>query len=195
VIKTGGASDSLFLIAGSYNPVSRLSAGLRVTLCHRRIMEYRDTGAGVDLSLLWSPGLNMGPKGSGAIAGFFRPFSFGLAVNNCLSPEFRMKQRTETWPVHIKSSASWSFRLFEEKLIITPAGGLEIIPSCRVTEYSTGTELTLWQVISFRGGYRISRNVFTLGGGIRIRNISLNMGSTLLSMGRGLYTFDMKTEF
>ncbi len=194
VSKTMNYQDISFYLSSAYSILPGLSGGIRLKVIHKSILNYSDTGIGADISVLWRKE-NPYAYTKSEFMKIVQPISFGVIINNILPPTIKLKEEKERNPLQIRNSISYRFKKSLNFFKPEIGMGMEMVPEYESYILSMGIDLSLWETLYIRSGYKITDNIFTIGTGVKMRNIMIDYGMSALVVDRSLYTLNVKVFF
>lgn len=194
VTGTAGYQDLSFYLSTAYQIWPGFSTGLRINMIYKDMFNYNDFGFGTDLSILWRVEKPYAFTKSKFME-IVQPISFGLIVRNVIPPSITLKQAEERYPVELVNSLSYRFKEYFKFLRPELGLGLNVIPEYDSTVFNMGLDLTLWSSLFVRTGYKVIDRIFTIGSGIKMRNIIIDYGMSALLIDSNYYTLNLKASF
>jgi len=134
---------SAYLISQAFNLNTRFAAGYTFKAISEQIDSHRDTGYGADLGLMLRP---------------HSLWQFGLAIQNVVRPELKLKSQTESYPTAVRFGSR-----FEARPRLTLAADVSLERD-RSAELSLGTEWRVSGPLALRVG--ANDREFTAGMGV-----------------------------
>lgn len=194
ISKTITYQDISVYLAFGYTLWPGLSTGLRFNITHKKILSYNGTGIGADISFLWRVE-NPYAFTKNKFMEIVQPVSFGVIFYNVLPPSITLKESRERYPLEIKNSLSYRFKKCFKFLDPELGLGMNMIPKYSSYVFNMGLDLSLWQVLYLRSGYKVTDKVFTIGTGVKMKNVIVDYGMSSLVVDRSIYTLNMKIFF
>ncbi len=134
-------------------------SGISLKIVNQTVDKYSDTGFGMDLGLLYKPKM-----------GFWfvdNRLALGLNLQNIVSPEIKLKETKDRFPLNIK--AGLSYRIIPDRFTFVVDANKSEKHSIKL---SYGMEYMFNKGFSVRGG--VNENEFTGGVGIGIKNFNID---------------------
>ncbi|MDD5067319.1 MAG: hypothetical protein PHF84_09760 [bacterium] len=194
IVRTADFRNINTFVSGAYALAPGLSFGLRVRVNYVSLYTSQDWGAGADLAFLWRrPDPYSFTKSS--FLETIQPISFGLVLYNLYSSGIRLKDSVEKSPMILKAGLSYRFRTLFKFLEPEPGLGMEGIPEYKTWLFSAGLDLVFWDIAFLRAGYKISENVFTMGTGVNVWDMTLDFSLSFLPLSSNFYNLNLKIKF
>lgn len=156
--------QDLFLLGYGFSPVKKLLAGVTVKGVYFDIADYKSTGFGFDLGMIYFPPL-------------LKEMSFGLKLSDIGGPRIKLHRLEQRFPWSIRGGLSYS-RMFSERYRLVVNADIEKTENNPVDVYAGG-ELGIKDIIFARLGYMGDK--VTIGAGISYYNFRFDYAYATLS--------------
>lgn len=156
--------QDLFLLGYGFSPIKRLSTGVTVKGVYFDIEDYKDTGFGLDLGMIYFPP-------------FLKGTSFGLKLSDIGGPRIKLHRLEQRFPWSIRGGLSYS-KAFSSKYGLLINADIEKTESNKKDVYA-GCELGVKDMVFARLGYMEDK--ITIGAGVSYYNFSFDYAYATLS--------------
>ncbi|MDA3792353.1 MAG: hypothetical protein PF545_01680 [Elusimicrobia bacterium] len=141
-----------------------INTGLNLKVVRESIDNREDSGLGIDAGIKYIPSEKL---------------SMGFALQNILSPELKLKNTAESFPLKFTGGICYDYRPYG--LLLSLDAGFYDLGNSSMLRWAAGAEKTLFKYLKLRGG--INYKELTAGIGLQTKDFGFSYAARYSSLG------------